>query len=101
MKRNILTVILAGAALLFSCTPEGANGLPSGFVFQERSLVSLKFEHQIGDAIITTIDDTTGIAEVKLAINHHHGNHVTQVRQLGILVIGDLRLLTRPSKAWK
>ncbi|MBO4469001.1 MAG: hypothetical protein J5740_01300 [Bacteroidales bacterium] len=70
MKRNILTLILAGAALLFSCTPEGENGLPSGFTFQERSIVSLKFEHQIGDAIITTIDDVTGTAEVKLAINY-------------------------------
>ena len=68
MKRNILIAILAAAALLFSCNP-GDQELAS-YVFQERNIVSLAFEHQIGDAVITAFDDSTGLVEVKLAVDY-------------------------------
>lgn len=68
MKKNILTAILASAALLVSCNP-GDKEL-AGYVFQERNIVSIAFEHQIGDAVITSLDETTGLVEVKLAVDY-------------------------------
>ena len=68
MKRNILTAILACAALLVSCNP-GEKEL-ANYVYQERNIVSIAFEHQIGDAIITSLDETTGLVEVKLAVDY-------------------------------
>ena len=68
MKRNILTAILAAAALFVSCNP-GEKEL-ANYVYQERNIVSIAFEHQIGDAIITSLDETTGLVEVKLAVDY-------------------------------
>ena len=67
MRLNRYFTILAGSALLFSCQPQ--DGM-KGYVFHERNLVSIEFERQIGEAVITDLDEDTGLVEVKIAVGY-------------------------------
>ena len=73
MKLTKLTAFLAGAAILFACTPDedqpGGNGGGTGNKSNERTLLSISFDHQIGDAVITPVDDENGTVEFQLAID--------------------------------
>lgn len=81
MKLTRLTAFLAGMAILFACNPEdptnpggntpGGNtpGGGGGNKSNERTLISIAFDHQIGDAVITPVDDTAGTVEFELAVD--------------------------------
>ena len=79
MRLNRLFAILAGAALLFSCKPQ--DGM-KGYVFHEHNIVSLEFEHQIGEAVITDLDETTGLVEIKLAVDYIDNLSAVSVKSL-------------------
>lgn len=75
--------LIAGAALIFACNPEenqpggnggnggggngGGNG--GGTKSNERTLLSIAFDHQIGDAVITPEGDDAGTVEFQLAVD--------------------------------
>ncbi len=75
--------LIAGVALIFACNPEenqpggnggnggggngGGNG--GGTKSNERTLLSIAFDHQIGDAVITPEGDDAGTVEFQLAVD--------------------------------
>lgn len=76
MKLSKLTAFLAGAAILFACNPEeqpnnngGGGGNGGGNKSNERTLLSIAFDHQIGDAVITPVGDAEGTVEFQLAVD--------------------------------
>ena len=75
MKLSKLAALFAGAAMLFACNPEdptnpnGNNGGGGGNKSNERTLLSIAFDHQIGNAVITPVDDATGTVEFELAVD--------------------------------
>ena len=80
MKISKLIALLAGAALVFACTDEeqpggnggnGGNGGGNngGTKSNERTLLSIAFDHQIGDAVITPEGDDAGTVEFQLAVD--------------------------------
>ena len=80
MKISKLIALFAGAALVFACTDEeqpggnggnGGNGGGNngGTKSNERTLLSIAFDHQIGDAVITPEGDDAGTVEFQLAVD--------------------------------
>jgi hypothetical protein len=79
MKLFRLTAFFACAALLFACNGEeqpggnggnGGNGGGGGAAkSNERTLLSIGFDHQIGDATITPDGDDKGTVEFMLAVD--------------------------------
>ena len=79
MKTSKLMALIAGAALLFACNEidqpdgnggNGGNGGGGGAAkSNERTLLSIAFDHQIGDAVITPEGDDAGTVEFQLAVD--------------------------------
>lgn len=71
MKRtfkHIIMSILAGAAIFTACQKEDTPDTPSGGEkSKERSILSIAFEGQIGEAVIENTDATSGTVSVEIA----------------------------------
>lgn len=64
---HFCTLLLLGSLLLGGCVKDMQDELNEGGWNHERSILSLKFENQVGQAAIERIDDTTG--EVRVTLN--------------------------------
>ncbi len=64
---HLFTLLLLGNLILTGCVKDMQDELNEGDWNHERSILSLKFENQVGQAVIERIDDTTG--EVRVTLN--------------------------------
>jgi len=63
----LCTLLLLGSLLLSGCVKDMQDELNEGGWNHERSILSLKFENQVGQAMIERIDNSTG--EVRVTLN--------------------------------
>lgn len=68
MKNIKFLFVLAIASVQLSCQKNPFDELESGGWNNERNVIDIKFENQVGKASITRIDDTTGKIEVDINI---------------------------------
>jgi hypothetical protein len=84
MKKIIYLFVALTALLQVSCEKDPQDDLEDGGWNNERSILSIKFENQVGNAQVTRADDVTG--EVDISIN------VTDLPDLSHIVLQELVL---------
>lgn len=106
MKNIKFLFVLAIALVQLSCQKNPFDELESGGWNNERSVIDIKFENQVGKATITRLDDETG--KIELAINVTELPDLSSIKLLGLetsyqgkstLAVGDIVNFENPSKS--
>jgi hypothetical protein len=85
MKQNkIIWIIISVFLFQVSCVKDPLEYIETGEWNNERSILDIKFENQVGKAVINRIDDNTG--EIILSIN------IDAVPNLSIIVLESIQL---------
>lgn len=84
MKKILYVLLVAVALTQSSCQSDPLEDIDKGNWNNERNVLEIKFENQVGKAVVTRVDDETGT--INLAIN------VDAVPNLSHIVVQDLVL---------